>query len=413
MRSFFRKLVAPPKERPPTNTGMTFIVIGAIIGAFLFILFILPTLIVELYWEDCRCTVLDGRVAKSGSSDEAMYRPEILIRYEYKGNTFETWSTRAGGAHSDDNDDTVEEIKRYAPGQSYTCRVNPEKPAEAVVLRELPNQALLLLFPLIFIAVGIRSIYYTFTLRNKSPEQIRQYSQEGGTTTCIPSAPSEPGAHLPFRLRYEKDVGGSVILLVLALFLSFFEACLLVVVATAKIEGFAAVVLLFFILVVGLMALLMWIEITTKARIALRVPPAILEVSTSPVRPGVPFDLFIEQPKPAQFSTYAVKLVCEESATCNDDSDSSKTEKRDVYEQSIVTAQPLSEENHQSFVHRSRVVLPANAMHSLDAPHNKITWKLVIAGNSTTGGEFRRDVLLIVHPPKPERAAGYRDTPAS
>lgn len=412
MPLFLRKLLAPPAKRPSLGSGLSPLLVGVPLLAVLFWLFVWPDIAIGLYWSPTPCEVLDGRVAESSHSDGSTYRAEIQIRYQMQGETVELWSTRASGAYSSGKGGKAEDVERFPPGASYTCWVNPAKPREAVILRGVSSEIILLLLPLIFIAVGLRALYYSHTLRNKSDEELSLAAQ-GAPATYIPAAQSTPGRSLPFSVPYNTDISGGVILVVVAAVLSAFAAVFVFILATAKLGGVGLVVMVFFLLVVGALALLLWFDLASRLRVALRVPTASLEVSTSPVRPGAPFDLLIKQPKPLAFLSLAVDLICEEEATRGKDSDSSTTERREVYTQSIFPSQPLADAKGEVFTHQRRVELPPDVMHSLDAPNNKIIWKLVVSGNTLSGVKFRRETPLVVHPPKPERAAGYRDGRAS
>ncbi len=49
--------------------------------------------------------------------------------------------------------------------------------------------------------------------------------------------------------------------------------------------------------------------------------------------------------------------------------------------------------------------VPADAMHSLEVPNNKITWKLEVEGGRPDWPSFRRQYAVVVHPPRPTGAA--------
>ena len=47
--------------------------------------------------------------------------------------------------------------------------------------------------------------------------------------------------------------------------------------------------------------------------------------------------------------------------------------------------------------------VPADVMHSFDAPHNKIQWKLIVRGVPEAWPEYEREFPIIIHPADPTR----------
>ena len=47
--------------------------------------------------------------------------------------------------------------------------------------------------------------------------------------------------------------------------------------------------------------------------------------------------------------------------------------------------------------------VPADVMHSFDAPHNKIQWKLIVRGVPESWPEYQREFPVIIHPAIPTR----------
>jgi hypothetical protein len=107
-----------------------------------------------LLWKTAPATILSSEVKASGDS----YRAEI--RYEYR------WEGRAHAsdvvsrpAESHERYGAAQEIvDAYPAGTKTTCRVNPERPAEAVLRVGNPWFALFLLLPLVFVGIGAAGI---------------------------------------------------------------------------------------------------------------------------------------------------------------------------------------------------------------------------------------------------------------
>ena len=65
-------------------------------------------------------------------------------------------------------------VSQYPAGKNAVCFVNPEKPSEAVLKTDLGWGVLLVLFPLVFMAVGFFGIYFTVFGRRKSSRRWKR-----------------------------------------------------------------------------------------------------------------------------------------------------------------------------------------------------------------------------------------------
>src|SRR6185369_463754 len=60
---------------------------------------------------------------------------------------------------------------RYAPGTRATCYVNPSNPDEAVLERPLPTVLFMLPLPLLFIAIGVGAVWFTWRPSKSQTEE--------------------------------------------------------------------------------------------------------------------------------------------------------------------------------------------------------------------------------------------------
>ena len=110
------------------------------------------------WWETTDCTILAAEVADTGD-DQNPYRAAVRFRYEVDGEVFESDRFAMGDGDTASFDRARDRAARYPPGSAAICRVNPDRPSEAVLERQLPWIACVVFFPLIFVAIGLGGIY--------------------------------------------------------------------------------------------------------------------------------------------------------------------------------------------------------------------------------------------------------------
>jgi len=113
-------------------------------------------------WIETPCEILSSRVQRHSDSDGTTYSIDISYTYAFDGENYR--SSRYGfiGGSSSGYQGKAEVVRHYPPGAVAVCYVNPEAPSEAVLTTELGLGALLILLPLVFMAVGLGGIVYTF-----------------------------------------------------------------------------------------------------------------------------------------------------------------------------------------------------------------------------------------------------------
>jgi len=86
--------------------------------------------------------------------------PVLQVRYAYTAGGAALANDRIeAGARAFETSDAYRLAEHYAIGKCVPCWVNPNDPAEAVLQRKNPATALIVLFPLIFVAVGVIGIW--------------------------------------------------------------------------------------------------------------------------------------------------------------------------------------------------------------------------------------------------------------
>ncbi|MBK1856219.1 DUF3592 domain-containing protein [Verrucomicrobiaceae bacterium 5K15] len=124
-------------------------------------------------WVETPAKVIWSRVRSHSSDDGTTYSVDIFYRYNFDGRVYK--SNNEGimsGSSSSGRSSKAAKVKEHPPGKEITCYVNPEKPWQAMLSRELGWSALFALFPLPFIAVGVGGLWYT----------LRKHAREKGAS---------------------------------------------------------------------------------------------------------------------------------------------------------------------------------------------------------------------------------------
>ena len=113
-------------------------------------------------WSEVPAVVLSSEIAVNRSGDGGpTYRPNIVYRYEFDGEPFESnVYGPAGHVSTSDRSAAFEAVKRHPPGEDVSAYINPADPADAMLNRDwsLGLEAFVLVFPmagLIVAAVGV------------------------------------------------------------------------------------------------------------------------------------------------------------------------------------------------------------------------------------------------------------------
>jgi hypothetical protein len=115
-------------------------------------------------WKKVPCTIVRSDVEERNDSEEP-FAFVVSFEYEYGGRS------RTGGAYkrsytaSDTYTKAQRLAQRYRPGLETSCYVNPKNPSEAVLKQESLLIGLVVLFPMIFVAIGAGGIYFTWRRR--------------------------------------------------------------------------------------------------------------------------------------------------------------------------------------------------------------------------------------------------------
>ena len=121
-------------------------------------------------WKKVACTIISSEVQEQSDSEEP-YALAVRYRYEYGGQSYTSSGYKRNYSGSASYSGTQELTQKYPSGWKTCCYVNPADPGHAVLKRDSLAIGLVVLFPLVFVAVGAGGIYFLW--KKPPPEAAR------------------------------------------------------------------------------------------------------------------------------------------------------------------------------------------------------------------------------------------------
>jgi hypothetical protein len=106
-------------------------------------------------WEETECTVLSSQVRTHSSSDGSTYSIDITYSYRWQGDTLRGDRYNFTFGSSSGYDGKAEVVAHYPAGSEVPCWVDPRRPERSVLSRSVGWEALFILFPLVFVSIGL------------------------------------------------------------------------------------------------------------------------------------------------------------------------------------------------------------------------------------------------------------------
>lgn len=124
-------------------------------------------------WTSVPCQIVESRVERSGDGEHP-YR--LIVRFSYQWERSEHTGTRHRRKHGSysSHEEARDVAERFPASAAAACFVNPSDPTEAVLEKSTLWIGLVILFPLIFVAVGAGGIWAMWTSKSKpdNPSEI-------------------------------------------------------------------------------------------------------------------------------------------------------------------------------------------------------------------------------------------------
>jgi hypothetical protein len=122
-----------------------------------------------------------------------------------------------------------------------------------------------------------------------------------------------------------------------------------------------------------------------------------LEISDHPLTPGQSYELFLSQSGRLQVSSLALFLVCDEESTYRQGTDV-RTESCRVFSQLVFSQEGFRIEPARAFEREVTLEVPTHVMHSFQANHNAVHWKLLVCCSTRRWPKIERSFPIVVYP---------------
>ncbi len=388
-----------PRSRPSAKGGRgcaaAALSLFAIFGGAFLLFFVVPMMrkLASYDWETVPATIIWSGVGEHSGDDGSTYSVDVLYEYEHGGRKWRANRYHFMSGSSSGQAGKQEAVARLPPGARVDAFVDPRDPSSAVLSRALGPMMWFALIPLVFVAVGVGGVIAVLRGGRGGAVLARRVgrgaAQAGASSGSSGSTEAVTG---PILLQPAKSrVGGFIGLL---LFTTVWDG----------IVGFAMWAMLrdgklghdgcatAFIGVFALVGLFL-LAALPRAFLALFNPRAEVQIS-SPPAPGVPVALswrFLGNPRRLQRLT--IKVEGREEATYRRGTDTT-TDKR-IFARYVLLD---TRDESQIAAGETLLALPADTMHTFEAPHNKVVWSLKLHGDIPNFPDIDDEVALTVYP---------------
>jgi hypothetical protein len=391
--------VDAPRSQKSTKSGRGCAIAGfglfVLFGAGFLLFFAVPIArkLGSGNWEAVPAKVVWSGVGVHSGDDSDTYSVDVLYEYEHGGRRWRANRYRFMGGSSSGRDGKEEVVARMPAGARVEAWVDPDDPSSAVLDRALGGMVWFGLLPLVFVLIGVGGMVMAlrsgFGSGATRPTPVRQGAASAGARAGGAKAEPESG---PILLQPAKSrVGAFVAMLIFTLIWDgIVGVALWATMRDGKLghEG----CLTAFLGVFTLVGLLLLISLP-KQFLALFNPRAELQLS-SPPAPGVPVALswrFLGRASRLQRMT--IKLEGREEATYRRGTDTT-TVKR-VFARHLLLDTTDATQIAQG---ETLLALPADTMHTFEAPRNKVLWTLKLHGDIPNWPDIDDEVALTVYP---------------
>jgi hypothetical protein len=383
-----------------TGIGLLFTVIGGAFTAYL----TLP--LVQNYYaaqnfQPVTAEVIWSKVrVHDGSDDGTTYSIDVFYRYEVEGREHRSNSYRLMGGGTSGYGPKRDFVRNHPPGTKVEVHVNPEDPRQAFFDREFHPLMGLAFLPLLFVVVGLLTLSATGLQAaiggGRAPGGVSRNARGGDDPDAwfLPEFETVSG---PTVLEPKNSPLVTLVVLigVAALWNVLTGALVWHVVGTwlsgSPDLGVSLMAVPFVLVGLGTIGGVVY------AAMALQNPRPILTVSTPGPRLGETLDVGWDLPgRVGMIDKLTISLEASEEATYRCGTDTCID--RSVFYRRFVTQTDDPSEIRGGM---TSLVIPADQMHSLALPNNRIVWELKVHGEIARWPDVRRTYTLVVQPREP------------
>ena len=371
--------------------GFVFFAAGS---AFLWVSFLGPLFktIAAKNWNAVPATVISSHVESHYDDDGTTYSVDILYRYTVHGREYRSNRYEFIGGSSSGRSGKTKVVAQYPAGREFTCWVDPDDPAEAVIKRTLGGMAWFGLIPLIFIVIGL-AVMIASLRSGKGGGALSSGAKRKkgkGTPTRMDRRVRDPKALRKAnnaRVRNLADGGielkpgtgrwGKVFgIIFMAAFWNGIVSVFLVQVVkgfqSGSPEWFLTIFMIPFVLIgLGLIIAIPW----TLLALTNPVPKLIVDQDAIPLGGTLALRWALEG-KPDRIKTFSLRLAGTESATYSRGTDT-------VTDTSEFLSIPILETSEASRMAdgRTELEIPISTMHSFESSNNKVVWSIELTAD--------------------------------
>ncbi len=394
-----------------------FFVVGCVAMAVMVSMFVWPEFRANRQFAQTKCDVVAKRLIERKAADDtssATYLPEMRIRYDADGQRRYMWTYDVARTYSPDKEAVQAILDRFEIGKRYDCWYDPIDPQMVVLVRGYSGWLyLLLLIPLSFISIGGGGLLFTLMQWNASAERRSLRAQRAAELDLFdtprgdrkyPTVPggsnltNSPGTTLAYRLPAAATTGLTLVAVAMACLLwngivAMFVVMVIGGFARGEPDWILTVLMIPFVAIgVGLV-----VYFARLGWVAAGVGPTWVEVSEHPLAPGRAYDALVSQAGRLKVNSLELWLACDEKATYRQGTDT-RTESRRVYEERCFVREDFEIDQAMPFESRCQVQVPDSAMHSFQANHNEVSWKLIVKGRVAGWPDYERVFQVVIHP---------------
>jgi hypothetical protein len=333
-------------------------------------------------WDETPCTIRSSEVEVKRGDESNSYIIRIIYDYEYAGLPFE--GDRYHFAISNTNTNVKwkrQVVKDHPPGRQTVCYVDPDDPAESVLERGWTREMFWGLFPLPFLAFGLGGLLFGHRLMK---QQHAGASAEAGASTTAGATAPQAGARSiagvgsgPVVLKPENSPAAAFgVALFVCLFWNGITGIFVAQVVGSFLDGDPEWFLTVFMTPFVLIGLFL-VGATGYTFLTLFNPRPELTLS----RGAAPLGGLLQvrwqfRGSVRRIRNFKLSLKGEEKATYRRGTDT-QTDTQTFFEHVFYEA------DHPVHIAtgEAEFEVPADSMHSFDAPNNKIVWTLDVHGD--------------------------------
>ena len=337
-------------------------------------------------WDKVKCEIVHSKVKSHSDGDGTTYSVDILFAYDYKGQLYKsnTYNFETGSTSGYEDKKAV--INKYPPRHHTLCYVNPEKPSQAVISRDMSTMSMLFsILPMFFILIGLGGIIGTiFYKDNKKSANIFVNGTSGSSVlepknpdTAFSSSDENHYTDKQFVLQRESSAYGKIFkMLFSALIWNGLISIFLGIIYNGFKRGEPEWFLTFFMIPFVLIGLFL---IFTFFSSILQSFNPVLKLTISPgiLYPGCESTLKWECfGSASRISSLEIKLIGEEETT-DTHGENNRTNKSVFADIQLIQTDDSMQIEYGS----CKLSIDSGTMHSLNAVNNCINWYILVKGD--------------------------------